>query len=116
MYESRTDRLLPRPQFFRRVLNHLVLALGVVHGSLLLAMWGYHHFESLAWVDAFLNTSVLLGGMGPVDPPQTPGGKLFAGGVALYSGLVFLVAVALVLAPIFHRGMHRFHWDEDGQD
>lgn len=74
-------------------------------------MAGYAHFERLAWRDAFLNTAMLLGGMGPVDLPRTPGGKLFAGLYALYAGLVFLVVVAIVLAPVIHRVLHTFHWE-----
>ncbi|HPU54569.1 MAG TPA: hypothetical protein PK359_23635, partial [Burkholderiaceae bacterium] len=70
-------------------------------------------FEGLRWRDAFLNAAMLLGGMGPVDAPRTDGGKVFAGLYALYAGLVFLVAVSLVLTPILHRLMHRFHWGQD---
>jgi len=81
-------------------------------GSLGIGMAGYEHFEDLPWRDAFLNSAMLLGGMGPVDAPKTPGGKLFAGAYALYAGLVFLVAIGIVLAPLLHRLMHRFHWDE----
>jgi hypothetical protein len=73
---------------------------------------GYMHYERLPWRDAFLNSAMLLGGMGPVDAPRTPGGKLFAGAYALYAGLVFLVAIAIVVAPLVHRLLHRFHWDE----
>jgi len=75
-------------------------------------MWGYVTFENLAWIDAFLNTSMLLGGMGPVNLPHTDAGKLFEAFYALYAGLVFLVTVGLVFAPILHRVLHRFHWDE----
>jgi hypothetical protein len=76
-------------------------------------MAGYMHYESLAWRDAFLNTAMLLGGMGPVDPPHTNGGKMFAGWYALYAGLVFIVTAGLLLAPAVHRVLHRFHWDAD---
>jgi hypothetical protein len=87
--------------------------MGLVAGSLLLGMAGYAHFEGLAWRDAFLNAAMLLGGMGPVDAPRTDGGKVFAGLYALYAGLVFLVAVAILLAPVVHRLLHKFHWDRD---
>ena len=80
--------------------------------SLLLGIWGYAHYEGLGWRDAFLNAAMLLGGMGPVDPPRTDGGKLFAGLYALYAGLVFLIAIAIVLAPVMHRVLHAFHADE----
>jgi hypothetical protein len=72
------------------------------------------YFESLSTVDAFLNASMLLGGMGPVDPPRSQGGKIFAGCYALYAGLVFIGTAALIFAPLIHRLIHRFHWDEKG--
>jgi hypothetical protein len=74
-------------------------------------MAGYACFEDLAWRDAFLNAAMLLGGMGPVESPQTDGGKLFAGTYALYSGLLFIVSVGIVLVPVAHRLLHKFHWD-----
>lgn len=81
--------------------------------SLALGMAGYAYFEDLAWRDAFLNAAMLLGGMGPVESPRTNGGKLFAGFYALYAGLVFLVSVAVVMAPVVHRLLHKFHWEGD---
>ncbi len=78
-----------------------------------LGMWGYEHYEALAWRDAFLESAMLLGGMGPVHSPQTPDGKLFAGLYALYAGLIFLVLMGIVFAPIVHRMLHRFHWQQD---
>jgi hypothetical protein len=80
--------------------------------SLAVGMLGYMHFERLPWRDAFLNSAMLMGGMGPVDSPKTDGGKLFAGIFALYCGIVFLVTVALMFTPILHRLLHRFHWGE----
>lgn len=111
MYESRRHRPIPPRHFVRRVLLHVAAAGALVLASVGLGMAGYAHFEGLAWRDAFLNTAMLLGGMGPVNMPQTPGGKMFAGVFALYAGLVFLVVVALVLAPIVHRVLHTFHWE-----
>jgi hypothetical protein len=75
-------------------------------------MFGYVKLEHMSWIDAFLNAAMLLGGMGPVNPPQTEGGKLFAGVYALYAGLVFIVTAALVFTPIVHRVIHHFHWSE----
>jgi hypothetical protein len=89
------------------------VAAGIATGSLFLGMLGYHLLVKLPWVDAFLNASMLLGGMGPIDAPQTSAGKLFAGIYALYAGLVFLIVVGIILAPIVHRIMHRFHWKAD---
>jgi len=76
-------------------------------------MAGYAHFEGLGWRDAFLNAAMLMGGMGPVESPQTEGGKLFAGFYALYAGLVFIVVTGIILAPLIHRLLHRFHWDQE---
>ena len=112
MFERRHERLIPRRQFLQRVALHVAFAGAGFVGSVAIGMAGYSYFEHLPWRDAFLNAAMLLGGMGPVNAPQTPGGKLFAGIFALYAGLVFLVAIALVLAPVLHRVMHRFHWEE----
>lgn len=71
------------------------------------------YFENLPWRDAFLNAAMLLGGMGPLDSPRTDGGKLFVGMYALYAGLVFLIAVGVVLAPVLHRILHKFHFQQD---
>jgi hypothetical protein len=95
------------------LLLHAAAALALLLGSLVLGMVGYEYFEHLAWLDAFLNSAMLLGGMGPVNAPQTDGGKLFAGLYALYAGLVFLVTVGLVFTPVVHRMMHKFHWEQD---
>ena len=89
------------------------MAVGVLFGSLLLGMAGYAYFEGMAWRDAFLNAAMLLGGMGPVDKLRTEGGKLFAGVYALYAGMVFLVVAGLILAPVVHRLLHKYHWDAD---
>jgi hypothetical protein len=76
-------------------------------------MAGYQYFEQLSWRSAFLNSAMLLGGMGPVDAPHTDGGKLFAGLYALYAGLVFIVVAGLILVPLVHRVMYKFHWADD---
>jgi len=113
MYESRKHPPLPRPLFIRRVLRHVAAAAAVVVFSLLIGMAGYVAFEHLAWLDAFLNAAMLLGGMGPVNAPQTGAGKLFAGFYALYAGLVFIVTASLMLAPLVHRILHQVHWEQD---
>ena len=94
--------------------SHVAVAAALVGVSLLAGMGGYEHYEHLHWRDAFLNTAMLLGGMGPVDAPRTNGGKLFAGIYALYAGGVFLIVAGLLLAPVFHRILHRFHWEVGG--
>ena len=112
MYEPRHKPLLSRERFVRRIIGHLLVGFGVIGASLLLGMAGYVAFEHLSWIDAFLNAAMLLGGMGPVNVPGTTAGKLFAGLYALYAGLVFIVTAALILTPLVHRVLHRFHWDE----
>jgi hypothetical protein len=120
MYERRRERVLPFRAFVWRVVGHVGASIAVVLVSLLAGVVGYVHFEQLTWLDGFLNAAMLLGGMGPVESPQTPGGKLFAGLYALYSGIVFLVVAGIALAPVIHRVLHTFHLDadpaEDGAD
>jgi hypothetical protein len=113
MYESRRQPLIRPTDFLRRVLGHLAAALVLIVGSLALGMAGYMHFEALSPLDAFLEASMLLGGMGPLNPPVTDAGKLFAGFFALYAGLVFIATAALILGPLAHRVLHRFHLDRD---
>jgi len=113
MYEPRVHPPIPPERFVKRVLLHAASAIALLGLSLALGMAGYQYFENLTWRDAFLNAAMLMGGMGPVDPPRTDGGKLFAGLYALYAGLVFLVAAGLIFTPIVHRLMHKFHWQQD---
>src|SRR3989442_15728408 len=91
MYEDRRTPPLPPRRFARRMANHVAVAAGLIALSLLVGMWGYEHYEHLLWRDAFLNTAMLLGGMGPVDPLHSNGGKEFAGIFPLYAGMGFLV-------------------------
>jgi hypothetical protein len=109
MYEHHGQPLATHSEFLRHLGVHAAIALVVVFISLGLGMAGYHFIEGLPWLDAFLNFAMLLGGMGPVNLPQTAAGKLFAGMYALYAGLVFLVVVGVMLLPLFHRVLHRFH-------
>lgn len=113
MYESRHQPLLTRLHFYRRLLGHLGLAAAVLGVSLAVGMAGYMFLEGLAMDDAFLNAAMLLGGMGPVNPPLTPQGKIFAGLYALYAGLVFIVTAALLGTPVLHRLLHHFHWTSE---
>lgn len=112
MYEPRHRPPLSRRHFLRRMGWHGAAAVGLLAGSLGLGMAGYAAFEGLGWRDAFLEAAMLLGGIGPVNAPRTDAGKLFAGGYALYAGLVFVVVAGLVLGPMFHRVLHKFHWDD----
>ncbi len=112
MYESRRQAPLKRQEFYSRMLRHAGLALAWVVFSLAIGIAGYEYFEHLALADAFLNAAMLLGGMGPVNAPVSTSGKVFAGLYALYAGLVFIVTAALLLTPVVHRLLHRFHWED----
>lgn len=111
MYETKKHPPLSNSQFFVRMANHMAAAFGLLAASLVLGMAGYMIFEHLSWIDAFLNATMLLGGMGPVNTPVTTAGKLFAGFYAVYSGLFFIVSAAIILTPVMHRVLHKFHWD-----
>ncbi|MBP6876325.1 MAG: hypothetical protein KBD56_09655 [Candidatus Eisenbacteria bacterium] len=113
MYEHRRQALLPRRAFVWRMARHIAVAILIVVGSLVAGMIGYAHFEGMNTLDSFLSAAMILGGMGPVSTPQTAGGKTFAGIYALYSGMVFLAAAGIVLSPLIHRLLHKFHWMEE---
>jgi hypothetical protein len=112
MFETHNQPLISRKAFMVRQANHILIVLAIIGGSLILGMLGYHLFEKLSWIDAFLNASMILGGMGPVDALHSNAGKIFAGIYALYSGIVFLVVAGVLFAPGFHRMLHHFHIDE----
>jgi len=114
MYEHRREPLVPRRVFLVRMAKHFLGALGLVVGTLWFGMAGYHWFEGLSWLDAYLNAAMILGGMGPVAELHTTSGKVFTGSYALFAGIVFLAGMALVLAPVVHRAIHRFHLDGKG--
>ncbi|MFN8390688.1 MAG: hypothetical protein U0136_10395 [Bdellovibrionota bacterium] len=116
MFENKNDVLLSRTAFLKRMGRYFLSASGIVFAALTLGAIGYRVFEGLPWIDSFLNASMLLGGMGPVNALQTTGGKLFAIFYALFSGLVFLVVMGLVLAPVIHRMLHRFHLTLEDDD
>ena len=109
MYEHRSQPLLSRAQFLLRVAWSTAAALLLIGVSLFAGMVGYRNLEQLSWTDAFLNASMLLGGMGPVNAPASQGGKIFAGLYALYCGLVVIFVAGLLLAPVLHRVLHRLH-------
>jgi len=111
VYERHNEKLISRRAFARRMVRHGIYATGLVALSIAIGMLGYHFFDRLPWVDAFVDTAMLLGGMGPVNPLHGNDAKIFAGVFALYSGLVFLALTALMLAPVLHRVLHAFHAD-----
>ena len=111
LYEHRSKQPIPRAAFVARQARHAAAAFALLTLSLGIGMAGYAYFEGLDWRDSFLNAAMILGGMGPVHAPVNPGGKVFAGCYALYSGLVFLIVAALLLAPGVHRLLHHYHWE-----
>lgn len=114
-YERRHEPLLGRREFWLRLLRHGGLVVAVLALSLAGGALGYRSTEGMPWLDAFLNAAMILSGMGPVTVLATDAGKLFATGYALFSGVVFLVAVGLLLAPVLHRVLHRFHLGADDE-
>ncbi|MBP9898658.1 MAG: hypothetical protein KBF28_09830 [Gemmatimonadales bacterium] len=101
-----------RRRFFRRQLLHSVVSFAVLAFSLVIGMVGYRHFEGMTWLDAFLNSAMLLGGMGPVAVQLSEPGKLFAGIYALYCGLVVIAVTGLLLAPGVHHLMKKVDWED----
>src|ERR1044071_6936355 len=102
MYEHRSKPLLPRTEFYARILRHGVLATLIAFVALGIGICGYHWIEGLSWLDALLNASMILGGMGPVNVLTTTGGKLFASAYALFSGVAFIGIMGVILAPFLH--------------
>ncbi|MEZ0223591.1 MAG: hypothetical protein ACAH83_03485 [Alphaproteobacteria bacterium] len=109
MFEHQSKPLLPLHAFIARLSCNVGVAIILAFISLFVGMIGYRYFEDLPWVDAFLNASMILGGMGEIDPLKTDGGKIFAGCYALYSGLWLVASMGLILSPVFHRILHHFH-------
>ena len=113
MFESACEPMITPREFALRLLRHVAIAQLIVGVSMLIGMLGYRLTEGLAWIDGFLESAMLLGGMGPVHAPVTEGGKLFAGFFALYAGLLFIAVGGFVLAPVLHRVLHRLHVDDN---
>ena len=116
MFEHHTKPLLPRKVFYRRLVHHAVLGVIVIIVSLGLGMIGYHAFEKLPWVDAFVNAAMILSGMGPVATLQTDAGKIFAGCYALFSGIALITILGIIFAPVVHRFLHKFHLEDEGRN
>ena len=113
MFEHHTKPLLPRKVYYRRIVRNAGLGAIVIALSLGIGMTGYHGFEKLPWLDAFLNAAMILSGMGPVAALQTDAGKLFAGCYALYSGNALISIVGIIFAPIVHRFLHKCHLEDE---
>ena len=112
MYEPKHSRPISTGHFAHRMLRHFLVSQGMVLAALLLGMIGFHFTDGLGWLDGFVESSMLLGGMGPIHTPVSVAGKLFAGIYALFCGLLFIVVAGLIIAPVVHRILHRLHWDD----
>ena len=115
MYEHRSRPLLPTRQFIWRMVGHVGWVVLLVGGSLGVGILGYMALAHMRLVDAFLNASMLLGGMGPIGDLPNDTAKVFAGVYALYSGIVFIASAGILIAPVAHRLLHRVHLDEGEQ-
>lgn len=111
--EHRGERPITRRLFMRRLVRHGGFASMIIGVSILIGTFGYRILGQMSWIDSFLNACMILGGMGQVGDVKATSGKLFAGLFALYAGMIFLIVSAVVLTPIFHRVLHRFHWEAD---
>jgi hypothetical protein len=109
MYEHHKQPLASKKVFIRRLRRNALSGAFLLLVSLTIGILGYHFLENLSWIDSLLNAAMILGGMGPVNSLQTVAGKIFASFYAIYSGVVLLAAVAILIAPIFHRFLHHFH-------
>lgn len=115
MYEHRKEPILARHRFYQRMIEHGFAAVIVMLFSLSLGILGYHNICGLSLVDSLLNASMILGGMGPVNPIETTPGKLFAAFYALFSGVIFLVVAGILIAPLAHRILHYLHLEADDE-
>ncbi|MGH7743102.1 MAG: hypothetical protein ACRENS_13895 [Candidatus Eiseniibacteriota bacterium] len=113
--EHRSEPLLPRRKFVRRMTRSGVVGASIVLVSLVIGVIGYHVLGQLTWINALVNASMILGGMGPVDPITTVAGKWFESIYALYSGVALLTSVGIFLAPALHRLLHRLHLEQAGR-
>ncbi len=115
MFEHKSKPLLPRRMFYHRMLRSVWIVAVIVVFSLFMGSAGYHYLAGLPWIDALLNASMILAGMGPVDPVKSTAAKLFATFYALYSGIAFLSMMAILMAPLLHRFLHQFHLEEQDE-
>jgi hypothetical protein len=115
-HKIRHTKLAPKEIFYARLLRGIVIASGMLAFSLGIGIFGYHAIGKLGWIDSLLNASMILTGMGPVDPMTSSAAKIFASAYAIFSGVAFLTTIAVVLAPVMHRIMHIFHIDDEDRD
>ncbi len=112
MFERKSDQLASLPVFMRRMAASAGIAALLIAFALGIGIGGYHWLAGFSWIDSLLEASMILSGMGPVSPLTAAGAKLFASGYALFSGLIFVAVMGIILAPVTHRILHKFHADE----
>jgi hypothetical protein len=112
MFEHKHGKLAPLSVFVKRVAISLLIAGCLVAFALSIGISGYHWIAGFGWIDSILEASMILAGMGPINPLTTNAAKLFASGYALFSGLIFIAVMGIVVAPIVHRILHKIHVDE----
>ena len=115
-FENKNEPVIAPATFMARLGRALVIWLGITLGGLTIGIAGYAYFEGMSLTDAFVNAAMILSGMGPVGELKTEGGKIFAGLYAIFSGLVIVIATGFVLAPVFHRVLHKFHVETGKED
>ena len=112
-FERLSEPLATRQVFAGRLLRSMVIGSLIVAAALFAGMAGYHVFEGLDWIDAFVNASMILSGMGVLAAPVSVEGKLFAGLYAIFCGLVLIAATAIMFTPVIHRFLHQMHMDDE---
>jgi hypothetical protein len=116
VFEHRSSPVLPRKAFIRRMRRSILASSGIAAATLAVGMCGYRFLENMPWADAFANASMILAGMGPLGNLSTDGGKIFAGCYALFCGLIFVTIITILIAPLFHRALHKFHCETSGKN
>jgi hypothetical protein len=113
VFEKKHHALAPKRVYYKRLLVSFLTAVAFLSLSLVIGIFGYHILGKLSWMDALVNASMILGGMGPVDQIHSNNGKVFTSIYAIYSGVSFLTAFSILIAPALHRLMHKFHLSDD---
>jgi hypothetical protein len=108
-FERRGQPVASRWKFLARMFVAIGMWIVLTTAGLAIGIAGYAAFEGMSFIDAYVNAAMILSGMGPLGELKTTAGKIFAGSYAIFSGLVIVIATGFVLAPIFHRILHRFH-------
>jgi len=115
MFEKLNQPLASRRSYLMRLIHSILMGLLFITVAEVIGMIGYHYLEQISWIDSFVNASMILSSMGPLQQLHTIGGKLFAGFYALFCGLVFIFIIGVIFAPVVHRFIHKIHVDEDSK-